>query len=155
MRRGASGGIVLRSRFACMATLAPLTVLLPATARSQAVAPGPAADDSLARARRFTSWFFEGAADSIWAHLSPGLREAAASTDAVRAAIDRVSRWGSETALIAEGFDRFRGRTEYRRTMRCAGSRGPMMASLIFDSAGRIVGWYQGKASEAPAPDRQ
>ena len=116
-----------------------------ALAAAQTVAPPM---DSLARGRHYTQWFFSGQADSLWAHLSPAAQEALGSVAAIRTESAGMQQWGVQGALLSEQIIPRGTGWEYRRTMRMTHEHAPMMATLIFNANGEIVGWRHGKASE-------
>ena len=98
-------------------------------------------EDSLARARRFMTWFFMGAVDSIWSHLTPPGQQAYPTPDALHAVVDKIASWGREVGAVSEGFDRVNGLTRYHRTTHFE-HRGPLMtAALEFDKEWHLVGW--------------
>ena len=111
--------------------------------------PPPSAqdEDSLVRARRFMTWFFTGAVDSIWAHLTPPGQQAYPTPDALHAVVDKIASWGREVGPVSEGFDRVNGRTRYHRTTHFEHRGSPMTAALEFDTEWHLVGWRFGESS--------
>jgi hypothetical protein len=114
----------------------------PAQGRAQSPATTAAAGvDSLARARMYTKWFYTGAVDSVWAHVSPAGQKALGDPSAIKEDMRRLGTWGREVAVLDERFVRTGNRLEYRRTVRTANRPSPMLVSLTTNASGLLVGW--------------
>lgn len=130
--------------------LAVSLLLLPSeTARAQA----PASVDSLALARMFTQWFYDGQFDSLSAHTEAGFSERATPARYASQA-DQLSRFaGRELEVLEEKFVLRNGRPQYWRTAVFSDLEEPVLVRWVIDGNGQIIGLGLGPLSQAPPID--
>jgi hypothetical protein len=117
-----------------------------------AQAPGAApAVDSLARARQYTEWFYQGRMDSLVEHWATMTPPSPAELDRRRSFLE--SRVGTEVEVLDEKFVKRRGRTQYWRTARFSRYQEPMLIRWVLDPQGWLAGMGMGPLSEAPEID--
>ena len=111
--------------------------------------------DSLAHARKLTSWFFAGQVDSVHAYMAPGDSGEQVSTDEIRATLERMTgRAGSETEVVEEKFVKRNGNTQYWRVARWTDfTDEPVVFRWAFNKSGRIIGIGFNPLSKAPPID--
>jgi hypothetical protein len=112
-----------------------------------------AARDSLGFARRYTSWFYSGVVDSIWANMTPGLREGRSKEEVLEQTIQFAARLGTETEVIEEKFVKRNGRTQYWRTANFSLSGEPFLLRWVITPDLRVDGVGMGPRSQAPPID--
>lgn len=73
--------------------------------------------DSLSLGRKFTQWFIDGHADSLWNAMDDGMRGRVGSIESIEGMMDRViERIGEETEVVSETVSATSdGLLEYRR----------------------------------------
>jgi hypothetical protein len=126
-----------------------LPLLLVASA-AQAQSPRP---DSLALARKFTTWFYTGQFDSLLAH-SPADRSDSVARRHYAEQLDQLSvRAGVETAVVEEKFAMRNGRPQYWRTARFSNFPEPILLRWVIDEKGLLIGMGLGPLSQAPPTD--
>ena len=111
--------------------------------------------DSLAHARKLTSWFFAGQADSILAYMAPSEDGEQISIDEIRSTLDRMTgRAGTEVELVEEKFIKRNGNTQYWRIAKWSEfTDEPVVFRWAFNKSGRIIGIGFNPISKAPPID--
>lgn len=124
---------------------------LPATARGQA-----AAVDSLALARRYTTWLYDGRADSLAAHAiadtAVGFGTAASFARYTNLIAERA---GYETKLLGETWKLRHGECQYWRTAEFSNMDEPLVLRWVLAPDGRIQGLGANPESQSPPVDAE
>jgi hypothetical protein len=121
------------------------TMLLPLLAvLGAAPAAAQQADSArMATGRTYAQWFYQGRTDTLWALLTPQMRErlpTAAQLAALQQSV--ASRAGAETEVISESAtQRESGVTVYERVSRFATSPVPLQMTVATTPDGRIAGF--------------
>lgn len=125
---------------------------LPAVLMAQAELPD---SEYVALGRRLTHWFYDGQADSIFAHLSDESRERVGSASEILRRSDSFSaQAGVEQQLVVEKITRRRGQPQYWRESRYSNlAAEAIVIRWVFDAEGRVTGVGMGPLSSTPAPD--
>lgn len=129
-----------------------LSLLVAAAAPANAQDKMPA--DSLAYARKLTTWFFGGQLDSLHARLDA---EGRANMDLAEMQnhLDEITaRAGAEIEVVEEKFVKRNGNTQYWRTAKFSEfTSEPLMLRWAFNPKGEIVGIGFNPLSQAPPID--
>ena len=134
--------------------MALITVATAAMAQ-QPAASKPMAIDSMALARKWTKWFYDGSVDSLIA-----AHPAAARTPELKESLDRnylqlTSVGGAEVSVIEEKFIRRNGNTQYWRTANFTEFKAePLMLRWAVNKNWEIIGIGLNPASQAPPIDK-
>ncbi len=129
---------------------------LPLSAQSAPSADTASADlpdaDVLATGRLYLDWFWEGRADSLFAHAAPDVRGRVGSPTRFTDLRDQlVGQLGSETALMEEKVTRRRGKPQYWREASFANADGePIVLRVVLDGERRLAGLSVSPKSSAP-----
>ena len=127
--------------------------MLLATPAALSAQAQPVRPDSLALARKFTTWFYTGQVDSLLAH-SPADNRDSTSRRRYAEQLDQLSvRAGVETAVIEEKFAMRNGRPQYWRTARFSNFPEPILLRWVIDGNGQLIGMGLGPLSQAPPID--
>ena len=117
-----------------------------------ALAQEPTTVDSLALARQYTQWLYNGEADSLVAHSTA---EARASFSTVEDWVQRSSTmtevFGFEVDLIEETWKLRNGRCEYWRTASFSNLAERVLLRWVLNAQGKIHGANIGPASHPPS----
>ena len=99
----------MKPRFACGLAAVALLFSAPLAAQESA--------DSLELGRKYTGWFLEGHADSLWSVMIEEFQGEVGNVEAIAAMIDRIyDRIGEESEVVTETAEhREDGTLEYRR----------------------------------------
>ncbi|HET7233088.1 MAG TPA: M23 family metallopeptidase [Longimicrobium sp.] len=122
-------------------TVAAFAALLLAAA--PAVAQQPADSARMATGRTYARWFYEGRTDTLWARLSPRMRElmpSAAQFAAFRQGV--AGHAGAETEIMSESATEGEGGvTVYERVSRFATAPVPLQLTIATTPDGAIAGF--------------
>ncbi len=135
-----------------LVALAP-ALLLPTLLAAQT--SGLSDDDYLKLGHQYYTWFVGGQADSILAHLAPGVAEQAGGLEGINSAIfDFLGRAGDETELMEEKMTRRMGHPQYWHKAKYAlFPAEPLVFRWVLDDEGLITGVGMGPESGTPKPD--
>jgi hypothetical protein len=137
-------------------SLTPVLLLAPALvfAQTPATSGVPAArPDSLALARKFTTWFYTAQFDSLLAH-SPAERQDSTARRRFTENLDQLTaRAGTEVEVIEERFAMRNGRPQYWRTAKFSNFPEPIVLRWVIDGKGELVGMGLSPLSQAPPID--
>ncbi|HUF25793.1 MAG TPA: hypothetical protein VMM18_02330 [Gemmatimonadaceae bacterium] len=141
----------MNSRIATLTALAAFLLAAPLGAQT--------ADESRTRslelARRYTTWFYTGEADSLWANMSPRMKRRLGTA---RELIDihrrLITEGGAEIAVLEERFVTRYKRAQYWRTARFSEVSEPVLLRWVIAPDGRIDAMGLGPLSRAPSVDR-
>ncbi len=135
----------MKARIACGLTAVTLLFAAPLAAKSES-------PDSLALGRKFTGWFFDGYADSLWNVMGEGTRGRLGGVGHIENMMDQmIDRIGDEAEVVSESAKlRDDGVLEYRRL-----SEYDLAPELIvwiwrINEEGQIVGMGIRPESQAP-----
>ncbi|HEU4557282.1 MAG TPA: M23 family metallopeptidase [Longimicrobium sp.] len=121
------------------------TAALPLLAALAAVSAAAQQADSarMATGRTYAQWFYQGRTDTLWALLTPRMRErmpTAAQLAAFQQSV--VSRAGAETQVVSENVaEREGGVTVYERVSRFATAPVPFQMTIATTPDGTIAGF--------------
>ena len=135
----------MKARIACGLTAVTLLFAAPLAAQSES-------PDSLALGRKFTGWFFDGYADSLWNVMGEATRGRVGGVEHIENMMDQlINQIGYEAEVVSESA-KFRddGVLEYRRL-----SEYDLAPELIvwiwrINDEGQIVGMSVRPESQAP-----
>lgn len=126
-----------------------LLSVAPYALRAQTVPP-----DSLALARRYTTWLLAGEADSLVAHVADGVDGQVRTAEFWNNATNTIStRAGEEVLVVDESWRPRNGDCQYWRTSEFSGMSEWLLIRWVLDPEGRIEGVGMGPESQAPATD--
>ena len=131
-------------------SLSSALLLAPAVLLAQTPSPRP---DSLALARKFTTWFYTGQFDSLMAHSSPDRQDSTARRRYQENLDQLTVRAGTEVEVIEEKFAMRNGRPQYWRTAKFSNFPEPILLRWVIDGKGELVGMGLGPLSQAPPID--
>ena len=136
------------ARTLVLVTLVGAAAAAPAAAQSVPAAgdtaaakasPAPEAPVSLDHARKLVDFFWAGQADSLWAQMSPTLREKVGSPGAITEKLLEVaSRHGSEVEVLEETIVPRDGRFVYERTIQLENAPAPLLFLWTYDADGKL-----------------
>lgn len=129
-----------------------------ATNPTPATAPAPRTplpDDSLARARKYATWFATAQADSIFNHLPAEARAQTGSAATLMEQFGQVtSQIGNEAQLIEERWVRRNGRRQYWRVARYTDfADEPFVLRIVIMPDGGLGGIGLNPLSRVPSVD--
>ncbi|TDJ55878.1 MAG: hypothetical protein E2O47_03410 [Gemmatimonadetes bacterium] len=132
-------------RIACGLTAVTLLFAAPLAAQSES-------PDSLALGRKFTGWFVDGYADSLWNVMGEGTRGRIGSIENIESMMDQIiDQIGDEAEVVSEsakfGDD---GVLEYRRLSEYDLAPEPIVWIWRINDEGKIVGVRILPESQAP-----
>ena len=141
-----------------------LAVVLAAPAAAQSTPPAAAPAQApvtlpdsvvIATGRRYADWFFNGQADSLYAHLTPETQKSLGTPAALMRGRDELAgRAGSEVEVVAEKANRRKGLPQYWRASRYElYAEEPIVVRFLLDGERRVAGIGMGPESETPPPD--
>lgn len=132
------------------ASILLLFALWPLTVGAQEPAPV----DSLALARQYTQWLYDGQADSLLAHSSAWALERYATREEWQRRSEMIAEGlGWETSVLDETWKLVNARCQYWRTAQFTNFPLPFMIRWMLNEGWEIVGLQLSPASEAPAAD--
>ena len=126
--------------------------LWPAVANAQESTPV----DSLALARQYTQWLYDGMADSLVAHSTEDARGQFATVDRYTNTSRTIAeRGGTEVKVLEETWKLRNGRCQYWRAATFDRIDQPLLVRWVLDPDGRIDGLGLGPLSDAPPVDAE
>ena len=126
--------------------LAFLPLVFPFSARAQ-----DAPVDSLALARQYSLWLYEGQVDSLLAHSNEEMRQSAVAEDTYgRLSALLAERAGFEIRPVDETWKLRNGRCQYWRRSEFSDAPEHILIRWVIDPDGKISGLGAGPASQAP-----
>ena len=132
-------------RIACGLTAVTLLFAAPLAAQSES-------PDSLALGRKFTGWFVDGYADSLWNVMGEGTRGRIGSIENIESMMDQIiDQIGDEAEVVSESA-KFRddGVLVYRRLSEYDLAPEPIVWIWRINDEGKIVGVSIRPESQAP-----
>lgn len=109
--------------------------------------------DSLALARKYSTWFNGGQYDSLFAHTAEGAKQNLTAEWWRERGDEMALRLGTEVEVIEERFRMRNGRPQYWRTARYSDFAQPFLLRFVLDGEGKIDGLGMGPLSQAPPTD--
>lgn len=134
-------------------TLATLMVLGLNAAPAMAQTAVPQGADRIALGRKYILWLYTGAADSLWAAMSPEMQQDGSVADIQTRADELVARVGTETEVVSEKVVKRNGAWQYWRTAKYSGFPEPVMIRFVIADDGKITGIGSNPASRQPPVD--
>ena len=135
----------MKSRIACGRTAGTLLFAAPLAAQSES-------PDSLALGRKFTGWFLDGYADSLWNLMGEIDRGRVGGAENIENMMDQIiDQIGDEAEVVSESA-KFRddGVLEYRRLSEYDVAPEPIVWIWRTNNEGQIVGMGIRPESQAP-----
>ncbi len=135
----------MKSRIACGLTAVTLLFAAPLAAQSES-------PDSLALGRKFTGWFLDGHADSLWKVMGEDTRGRLGGVEHIENMMDQmIERIGDEAEVVSESAQfRDDGVLEYRRLSEYDLALEPIVWIWRINDEGEIVGVSVRPESQAP-----
>ncbi len=135
----------MKARIACGLTAVTLLFAAPLAAQSES-------PDSLALGRKFTGWFFDGYADSLWNVMGEGTRGRLGGVEHIENMMDQmIERIGDEAEVVSESAQfRDDGVLEYRRLSEFDLAPESIVWIWRTNDEGQIVGMGIRPESQAP-----
>ena len=132
-------------RIACGLTAVTLLLAAPLAAQSES-------SDSLALGRKFTGWFMDGYADSLWNVMGEASRGRVGSMESIENMMDQLTdQIGDETDVVSESIQvRDDGVMEYRRVSQFDLAPEGIVWIWRTNDEGQIVGASIRPESQAP-----
>lgn len=121
----------------------------------QAQAPSAPDDAALmALGKKLTVWFFEGQADSLYAHLSDAAKANAGGVEGIRQHMsDFSSRAGSELGVLVEKMTRRNGKPQFWHEGTFSNFPDALVIRWVFNEQGEVDGVGMGPKGGTPEPD--
>ncbi len=114
----------------------------------------PTGQDTLALARKYTTWLYAGYADSLVAASSDAARQNFSTLDSWLSQSERlVMLAGDELEVIEETWKLRNGRCQYWRTARFDRIEDLVVIRWVLDASGRIDGVGMSPEMQAPRVD--
>jgi hypothetical protein len=134
----------MKPRFACGLAAVALLFAAPLAAQESA--------DSLELGRKYTGWFLDGHADSLWSVMIEEFQGEVGNVQAIEDMMDRIyDRIGEESEVVTETAKRREdGLMEYRRTSEFESAPERVVFIWRTDAQDKIVGASIRPASQAP-----
>ncbi len=134
-------------------TGATLALLLAVPLRAQTATPLSDAE-FLKLGKQYTTWFFNGDADSLLAHMVPESRTGVGGMAGLYEARDKVTEHaGSELLVLEEKMTRRHGHPQFWHAGQFSTLDEPLVIRWVMEDDGRIMGVGLGPRSQTPAPD--
>lgn len=112
--------------------------------------------DSLALARKYTAWLYEGAADSLVANSTERAREAFSTVEGWHQYSQQISRMaGEELAVIEETWKLRNGDCQYYRLAAFSDTDDFILVRWVLDGDGMIAAIGLSPAEQAPPFDAE
>ena len=112
--------------------------------------------DSLALARQYTQWLYEGTVDSLVAHSGERARQGFATAAGFRQYTDRISSLaGREVAVLVETWKLRNGDCQYWRVTAFSDFEDLLLVRWIINADGTIGGLGVGPNEQAPPIDAE
>jgi len=113
----------------------------------------PKAGDEMELGRKYTQWLYTAQFDSLFAHMSDGMRTDMGSADTMAGQFDQfTAQVGEETKVLEEKVVMRKGNPQYWRTADFSMAPEPIMIRWVIVS-GEIQGIGINPASQAPEID--
>lgn len=113
----------------------------------------PKVGDELELGRKYTQWLYGAQFDSLFAHMSDGMRTDMGSADTMAGQFDQfTAQMGEETKVVEEKVVMRKGNPQYWRTADFSMAPEPIMIRWVIVS-GEIWGIGVNPASQAPPID--
>lgn len=110
--------------------------------------------DSMEIGRRYTDWFLQFEADSLWTHMTPGFREDAGDPSWAKELAARVTGMaGLRLEILDEEYVTRGGARQYWQTGRYSNMDQPFMIRWVIEPDGSASGLGLNPASQAPPVD--
>ena len=109
--------------------------------------------DSMELARKFTTWFYTGQADSLLAYMVNERQPPVTVDDIQQQMLAVATRAGNEVSVIEEKFITRNGARQYWRTSKMDILTEPFLLRWVITPEGKIGGAGTGLASQAPPID--
>ena len=111
-------------------------------------------DDSLARGRRYATWFLTSQIDSLTANMSPGTLTALGGRDGLTQRMAEIAaRAGQVTGVVEERFVWRNGQRQYWRVVNTTGVSEPVAIRIVISSKGEMIGFGANPLSSVPPID--
>ena len=135
----------MKARIACGLTAVTLLFAAPLAAQSES-------PDSLALGRKYTGWFLDGYADSLWKVMGEGTRGRMGGIEHIESMMDQIiDQIGYEAEVVSESAQvRDDGVLEYRRLSEYDLAPEPIVLIWRINDEGKIVGVSVRPESQAP-----
>lgn len=134
----------------------PFLLFLVPFAAGPALGQEPAPVDSLALARQYTLWLYDGQGDSLVAHSSQDARNGFSTAEAWRDRSSQIAEaLGFEVGVHEETWKRRNGRCEYWRTVSFSNIVEWVLIRWRLNALGEIVGANIGPAAMAPSVESE
>ena len=109
--------------------------------------------DSMDLARKYTTWFYTGMADSLLANMDSAFAAGKSIAEIEQAMAEVASRAGNEVEVLEEKFITRNGMRHYWRSAKMDIMPEPFLLRWVMDSRGKIAGVGMGPLSGAPPID--
>ncbi len=110
----------------------------------------PLQADTLSRGHDVAAQFLRGDADAIWAAMTPDMRQAIGSPQALRAVHDDLRQaFGDEAEVLSETESAQGGFDVYTRLARWTQSAAPIGMTVSFDAQDKVAGLFVGPRAQA------
>ena len=121
----------------------------------QAQAPAAPDDAALvALGKQLTTWFFEGQADSLYAHLSEAAKQNAGGVVGIREHMSEfTSRAGTEVGVLVEKMTRRNGKPQFWHEGTFTNFPDALVIRWVFNEQGEVDGVGMGPKGGTPEPD--
>jgi murein DD-endopeptidase MepM/ murein hydrolase activator NlpD len=127
-----------------------MRLFLAAILLAASISGGAAQDAVLAEGRERSQAFLQRDLRSTWEAMTPEMREALGSLDALSEFRDELERtYGAESEILAEDVRRVDGHDVYLRTARWTNAEAPLLMQWAFDDTRKIAGFF---VRPAPVP---
>ncbi len=138
---------------AASAQSAAATASSPATVATPAPTVHPRVGNETELGRKYTAWFFAAQYDSLWAHMSQGMRDDLGEPAAMAEPREQLAgHAGEEQEVLIEMVMMRNGLPQYWRTGRYSMMEEPVMLRWVIVD-GEIGGLGMNPASKAPPTD--
>lgn len=133
-----------------LATFIGMCMTVSLQAQSTVVLPA----DSMEIGSRYTTWFLEGQADSLWAYSSETFRERIQQKEMfLNQSRSLVQRAGERTEVVSERYVRRNGASQFWSTARYSAFSEPLVIRWIILPNGNIGGIGINPESQNPPTD--
>jgi hypothetical protein len=126
----------------------------PTAPGTPAISTAPQGDPAMHAGRELAELFLRGDTGAVWARMSPQMRTALGSADALARFRAQVGRdLGEEQAVLDESVTADSGLHAYVRTSRWSKLPSPILMQWVLDDVGGVAGFVvQPKPQAAPSP---
>jgi murein DD-endopeptidase MepM/ murein hydrolase activator NlpD len=127
-----------------------MRLMLAAILLVASITGSPAQDAVLSEGRERSEAFLQRDFRSTWEAMTPEMREALGSLDALSKFRDELERtYGAESEILDEEVRRVDGHDIYLRTARWRKAEAPLLMQWAFDETGKVAGFF---VRPAPVP---